>query len=130
MSAADGPASFGGLLTLEQLVFRDVAQDSRGAPDDELPRGDVLRHDGARPDERLLADLYAGADDRAAADTRAATDRRALHQLLAPLGAPHEVVVRRHDTRCDEDVLFERRIGGDVCICLDARAAPDRRVVL
>src|SRR5437660_6739903 len=107
MSAADGPASFDWLLTLEQLVFRDVAHDSRGAPDDELPRGDVLRHHRACPDERLLADLHAGADDRAAPDARAPPNRRALHQLLTPLGAPHEVVVRLHDARCDEDVLFE-----------------------
>ena len=64
----------------------------------------------------------AGAEDRAAADARAASDRRPSHQLAAPLGAAHEVVVRRHDARRDEDVLLERRVRGDVrvrpgCAC-------------
>ena len=35
-------------------------------------------------------------------------------QLVALLGAAHEVVVRRDDAGRDEDVLLERRVGGDV----------------
>ncbi len=107
-----------------------VAQDARRVADDERPRRDVLRHDGARSDERLLADLDSGAEDRAAADPRAAADRRALHQLEPLLGAAHEVVVRRHHARGDEDVLLQRRVGGHVRLGLDLRARADRRVVL
>ena len=51
-------------------------------------------------------------------------------QLVAPLGAAHEVVVRRHDARRDEDVLLERRVRGDVGVGLDLRQRADRRVVL
>ena len=75
---------------------------------------DVLRHDCAGADERLLADLDPGAEDGAAADARTSADRRPGNQLVASLGTPHEVVVRRDDARCDEDVVLERRVGGDV----------------
>ena len=92
--------------------------------------GTSLRHDRARADERLLADLDPRAEDGAAADARAAPDRRALDQLVALLGAAHEVVVRRHDARRDEDVLLERRVRGDVRVGLDLRQRADRRVVL
>ena len=70
-----------------------------GLPTTSVRGGDVLRHDRAGADERLLADLDRRAEDRAAADARAAADRRALDQLVPPLGAAHEVVVRRHDAR-------------------------------
>src|SRR6059036_1700422 len=93
-------------LVLQELVVRHVAHDACRIADDELARRDVLGHDGARSDERLLADLDAREEDRAAADARTASDRRSPHQLLAPLGAAHEVVVRRHDARRDEDVLL------------------------
>ncbi len=46
------------------------------------------------------------------------------------LRAAHEVVVRRDDARGDEDVLLERRVGGDVRLGLDLRQRADRRVVL
>ena len=46
------------------------------------------------------------------------------------LRAAHEVVVGGHDARCDEDVLLERRVGGDVRVGLDLRHRADRRVVL
>ena len=48
-----------------------------GLPYDDRLRRDVLGHDGAGADERLLADLDPGQHDRAAADSRAAADRRA-----------------------------------------------------
>ena len=118
------------LAVFEQLVLGHVAQNARGAADDDLARRNVLRHDGARTDERLFADLDRRKEDRAAADSRAAADRRSLHELLAPLGAAHEVVVRRHHARRDEDVFLESRIRGDVSVGLDARPAADRRVVL
>ena len=52
------------------------------------------------------------------------------HQLVAALGAAHEVVVRGDDAGRDEHVLLERRVRGDVGIRLDPRARPDGRVVL
>ena len=51
-------------------------------------------------------------------------------QLEPLLRAAHEVVVRGHDARCDEDVLLERRVGRDVRVRLDARHGADRGVVL
>ncbi len=56
-----------------------LAQHARGVADDDRPRRDVLRHDRAGADERLLADLDPRAEHRAAADPGAAADRRALH---------------------------------------------------
>ena len=49
---------------LEQLLVGHLAQHPRGVADDERPRRDVLRHDGAGADERLLADLDPGTEDR------------------------------------------------------------------
>ena len=86
----------------------DGPEHARGVADDEHPRLDGLRHDCAGADERLLADLYAGEEDRAATDPRATADRRTLDQPVPFLGAAHEVVVRGHDARRDEDVLLER----------------------
>ena len=54
-----------------------------GLPTTISARRHVLRHDRARADERLLADLDARAEDRAAADARAAADRRALDRARA-----------------------------------------------
>ena len=65
-------------------------------------------------------------EDRRAADPSAAPDRRALHQRMPLLGAAHEVVVRRHDAGRDEDVVLERRVGGDVGVGLDLRQRADR----
>jgi len=92
-------------LVLEQLVLGDGSKHARGVADDEHPCFDVLRHDRARPDERLLADLDAREEDCAAADPRSAADGRPLDQLVPALGAAHEVVVRRNDARRDEDLL-------------------------
>ena len=44
--------------------------------------------------------------------------------VVPPLGAAHEVVVRRDDAGRDEDVLLERRVGGDVGARLDLVIAP------
>jgi hypothetical protein len=49
---------------------------------------------------------------------------------VPPLGAAHEVVVRRHDAGGDEHVLLERRVRGHVCVRLDLRAGTDENVVL
>ena len=65
----------------QKLFVGHVAQHPRGVADDERPRRDVLRHDGAGADERLLADLDRRAEHRAGADARAAADRRPLDQL-------------------------------------------------
>src|SRR5205085_6119410 len=115
---------------LAKLVVGDVAQDARGTADDELARRDVPRDDGARPDERLLADLDAGTQDGSAADPRAAANRRSLHQRPAFLGPAHVVVVRRDDARRDEHVLLERGVRGDVRLRLDACSRADSAVVL
>src|SRR5262249_22241479 len=63
---------------LAQLVGRDIAEHACRAADDELPRRDVLRDDGARADEGLLPDLDAGTENRAPAHAGAAADGRAL----------------------------------------------------
>ena len=57
-----------------------VAQHARGLPDHDRPRRHVAQHDRARADERVLADLDAGQQDRGAADAGPAPDHRALHQ--------------------------------------------------
>src|SRR5256885_17007494 len=62
--------------------------------------------------------------------SRAAPDRRALDQLAPLFGASHVVVVRRRHTRGDEDVVLERRVGGDVGVSLDLGQGADRGVVL
>ena len=93
-------------------------------PDHHRTCRDVLRHDRAGADECLLADLDRRTEDRAAADACAAADGRARASPKALLRATHEVVVRRDDTRRNEDVLFERRVGGDVGVGLDLRLAP------
>ena len=115
---------------LEQLLRRDLAEDAGRIADDQRPRRDVLRHDGAGADERLLADLDRRAEDGAGADPRAAPDRRPRDQVVAPLGPAHEVVVRGDHARCDEDVLLERRVRRDVGAGLDLRQRPTVRVVL
>ena len=61
----------------------DLADLPRRVADDDRPRRDVLDDDGARADERLLADLDRRAEDGAAADARAAADRRALASARA-----------------------------------------------
>ena len=59
----------------EQLVGRHVAQHARGLADHDRARRHVAQHDRAGADERVLADLDAGQQDRGAADARAAPDR-------------------------------------------------------
>ncbi len=115
----------------EQLRPRGhVAQHARRVADDDHARRHVLRHHRARADERLLADLDPGAEDRSTAHASAAANGRPLHQLMTPLRSTHEVVVRRDDARRDEDVVLERRVGRDVRLRLDLGQRPDRRVVL
>src|SRR5580765_2647330 len=63
------------LLVLEEFLVRHGTDDASRVPHHEHPRLDVLRHDRARSDERLLADLDARTEDRAAADARATPDR-------------------------------------------------------
>ena len=53
---------------------------------------------------------------------------RALHERAAPLGAAHEVVVRRDHAGRDEDVVLELAVGRDVGLGLD-RARARRCVV-
>ncbi len=117
-------------LAVQQLVVRHVAQNACRVADHDRAWRDVFRDDRARADERLLADLDARAQDRASADARAAPDRRPRDELVAPLGAAHEVVVRRHDAGSDEDVVLERGVGGDVRLRLDLGQRAHRRVVL
>ncbi len=115
---------------LEQFVLRHVAQHSRRVADDDHARRHVLRHHRSGADERLLADLDPGTEDRSTAHASAAANGRPLHQLMTPLRSTHEVVVRRDDARRDEDVVLERRVGRDVRLRLDLGQRPDRRVVL
>ena len=53
---------------VEQFVLGDVAQHAGRRADDDDARWDVLRHDGARTDEGVLADLDLRAEDGTAAD--------------------------------------------------------------
>ena len=94
-------------------------------------RGRHVAHDDcAGSDVGLFADLDPGAEHRAAADACAAPDRRPAAELVPLLGPAHEVVVRRDHARRDEDLVLERRVGGDVGVGLDLRQRADRRVVL
>src|SRR5581483_11460420 len=117
-------------LVLQQLVVADGPEHTGRAADHEHARIDVLRHDRACADERLLADDDARAQNSAAPDPRPAPDRRPLDQRMPPLGSAHEVVVRRDDARRDEDVVLERRVRRDVRLRLNLRQRTDRRVVL
>ena len=117
-------------LAGQELLLGHLAQDARRVADDQDARRYVAHDHGARAHERLLADLHAGAEDRAAAHAGAAADRRPAQELLPLLGPAHEVVVRRHDARRDEDVLLERRVRRHVGVRLDLRHAADRGVVL
>jgi len=65
-----------------------------------------------------------------AADASAASNRRPLDVPEALLGSAHPVVVRGDDAGCDEDVLLEGRVGGDVGIGLDLRHGSHGGVVL
>ena len=67
----------------EELVLGYVSKDARRVSDDDDARRHVLRDDGSGSDERLLADLDAGAQDRAAPDACTAADRRALASARA-----------------------------------------------
>ncbi len=53
---------------LEQVLVGHLTNDPRGHAQHDLPRRDVTRHDRARRDERLLADLDPGREHRPAAD--------------------------------------------------------------
>src|SRR5712691_10717640 len=125
----ESPSAFH-LSPPEQLVVGHVADLARGVADDDGPGGDVPDHDRARADVGLLADLDPRAQDGASADPRTAADRRTLAELVPALGATHEVVVRRHHARRDEDRVLERGVGRDVRLSLDLRQRADRRVVL
>ena len=119
-----------GRLRVEELVCRDVAQDAGRVADDDDAGRDVLRHNCARADERVLADHDLRAQHGAAADPGAAADRRPLDVSDPLVRATHPVVVGGDDARGDEDVLLERRVRGDVRVRLDLRHGADRRVVL
>ena len=57
----------------------------------------------------LFADLDSRTEDGRSSDSRPTANRRAAALLVALLGAPHEVVVRRRHAWSDEDLLLERR---------------------
>jgi hypothetical protein len=120
----------GEALARQQFVARNVPQDPRRVADDNNSRGHVFRHDRSGADERLLADLDAGTQHSGAPHACSSADGWAFSKLVPALGAAHEVVVRGHDARRDEDLLLERRVGRDVGIRLDLRQRADGGVVL
>src|SRR6516164_3999001 len=65
-------------------LLRDLPDNPAGVPGGEHAVRDVPRDHAPAPDDRLRADLHAGADDRPAADPYIATDLDGLGELLLP----------------------------------------------
>ena len=98
---------------LEQVLVVHVTDGPRRHAHDDGARRDVVGDDGARGDERLLADLDAGHEDGAAADAAGAAQGAALKRR-AGREAGHRVVVGRRHARADEDVVLDDAAGRHV----------------
>src|SRR5450830_615781 len=128
-----GTAAAGDLsrsLVLEQLVLVHVAHDARRHAHEHLAGRRVLGDHRAGGDERFLADLDGRAQHDAAADAGPAADGRAPDELMALLGATHEVVVGGLHARRDEAAVLDSHVRGDVHVGLDLGEVADGRVVL
>src|SRR6185436_10890355 len=126
VSAGEGTLS---APVLEQLLVAHLAHLPRGDADHERARRDVLGDDRAGCDERLLADLDTGDQDRLAPHPAGATERRSLKRVFGPVAA-HRVVVRRRCAGADEDVVLDHAEGREVDVALDLAPRADHHVVV
>src|SRR6266568_3949085 len=110
----------------EQLFRRDLAHESRRHAHHERPRRDIADDDSTRSDECFFADLDARAQDDSASNTAGTSQGYSFELRLAPR---HSIVVRRHDARADEDVVFDEAETGDPAVGLDPDPSSDGRIL-
>src|SRR5215207_11729808 len=104
---------------VDQVLVGDLADRPGRDAGDDLAWADGPDHGRPRGDERLLADLDAGADDGAPSDPAGAAQDGAAQAL--PRRMPtHRVVVGEHDSGAEEDVFLEHAAAGDVAAGLNA----------
>jgi len=113
----------------EKFSVRDFADDPRWHSGHDSSGSHILTNHGSATDHRFLANLNCWQDCRVTADATSTPKPRSDKRNRSVM-ATHGVVVGKHGSWPNENVIFNDAAGGHIDQCLNSAAGTNSHVVI